>query len=825
MTLPNTTPLPSTNPLASTNPPTTASTMTATAPGAGTSTPIRLLHAFWLLLRLQLLRYGRQMTAGFRFLRKKPAPGKREATPGKARRGWLIGGLVALAIGFAFVNIAQNTMSNIRQQMGTTAVTGTAPTPGARRAALRVPLPPAPGFTMTPNMLKAATLVTLLFLLASTLLAIGNGELARPDWDLEWLATLPLPLTTLLTSRIASRAVLSPMGLSTLGPFLLMVAWDAGYRWTAPAIGLVAALPLLLIAATVQTVCDTGLRLRLGPPQLRNLQAAVSLISVGALYLAISTGMPSSFVLGWAYDLPGWMFWLPPGLAVQALTANTPLASAGAFGLLLAEALLFAMAAIVLVKHELRAGIVAAGARESGRSARAARKPAHKDAKVGGARWLLTPIQARELRLLGRDRNFLVQTLVMPVVMIGAQILFNNSGGTLLASANENPAIIASVAFGIASYALMFSAFQTLNAEGQALWILYSVPQSLESVLRQKAVLWGTLCFIYPLAIFGAAIAVGGPPSWDFIAVAVLVFLGIPIFATIATALGVFACDPLAPQVQRRVKVSYIYLYLMLSSTYLYSVYANSLSQRLALLILTALLAFALWQKARDQLPFLLDPAISPPARVSISDGLIAALLFFVLQGVVMAFLVFDGRAWTGFDLLIAFTSAGAATFAVMRLAFWRLKSEGVPRTFGPGARKTAGLGVLGGIAAAAVAFAYLKLAMHSSLFEEARPTLLLGEHDAALFAVLAICAAPVFEEFIFRGLIFGGLRRSMGLAASALASAAIFAIVHPPVAVIPVFGLGVVTALLYGRSRLLIGPMAAHATYNAIIVGIQPFL
>jgi hypothetical protein len=65
------------------------------------------------------------------------------------------------------------------------------------------------------------------------------------------------------------------------------------------------------------------------------------------------------------------------------------------------------------------------------------------------------------------------------------------------------------------------------------------------------------------------------------------------------------------------------------------------------------------------------------------------------------------------------------------------------------------------------------------------------------LFAVLAIRAAPQFEEFIFRGLIFGGLRRTMGVAASVTASAAIFAIVHPPVSVIPVFGLGLAAALV----------------------------
>src|SRR5204863_10205193 len=108
-------------------------------------------------------------------------------------------------------------------------------------------------------------------------------------------------------------------------------------------------------------------------------------------------------------------------------------------------------------------------------------------------RMLLSPVQARELRLLGRDRNFLVQTLVLPVVIMGAQV-FLNAPGSAFATWLGSPEHAAAAAFGIVAYALMFSAFQTLNAEGQALWILYSVPHSLEAVLREKAMLWGTVC-------------------------------------------------------------------------------------------------------------------------------------------------------------------------------------------------------------------------------------------------------------------------------------------------------------------------------------------
>ena len=122
----------------------------------------------------------------------------------------------------------------------------------------------------------------------------------------------------------------------------------------------------------------------------------------------------------------------------------------------------------------------------------------------------------------------------------------------------------------------------------------------------------------------------------------------------------------------------------------------------------------------------------------------------------------------------------------------------------------------------ALAALVYVRLAQHTALFEGARQSTAFARNDGLWLLLLAVVAAPIFEEFIFRGLIFGGLRRTLGPAISVLASAAIFALVHPPFSVIPVFGLGVATALIYDRSRLLVGPIAAHAVYNAIVVGYQ---
>jgi membrane protease YdiL (CAAX protease family) len=95
------------------------------------------------------------------------------------------------------------------------------------------------------------------------------------------------------------------------------------------------------------------------------------------------------------------------------------------------------------------------------------------------------------------------------------------------------------------------------------------------------------------------------------------------------------------------------------------------------------------------------------------------------------------------------------------------------------------------------------------------------GESIAPWFALLAVLAAPVFEEFIFRGVLFGGFRRSFGPVVAAASSALVFAIVHPAIASAPVFLLGFAAALVYEHERSLIVPMATHMTYNAVVVGL----
>jgi hypothetical protein len=241
-------------------------------------------------------------------------------------------------------------------------------------------------------------------------------------------------------------------------------------------------------------------------------------------------------------------------------------------------------------------------------------------------------------------------------------------------------------------------------------------------------------------------------------------------------------------------------------------------------------LAYALWQKVRDHAPFLLDPSEKPAPQLAVADGVIAALAFFILQGLLTLWfksLDYSSAA----SLLFAFALAGLLAGTVILFSLWR---SGVPQLLhSVGLRMPKRglflgllLGLATGLACGALARGYLGIVEHVDVLRRLRDeTVSLSDPNghglSPWFAVLAIVAAPVFEGFIFRGVLFGGFRRSLGALAAAAASAAVFAIVHPAIASAPVFVLGFAAALIYERERSLLVPMAAHMTYNALLVGL----
>jgi len=162
-------------------------------------------------------------------------------------------------------------------------------------------------------------------------------------------------------------------------------------------------------------------------------------------------------------------------------------------------------------------------------------------------------------------------------------------------------------------------------------------------------------------------------------------------------------------------------------------------------------------------------------------------------------------------------------------LTLWR---AGVPDVLGAvGLRPRAGAmawpwalawGVGAGLLAVLVAIAWLLVVDQVPVLKEAaeRYAVQSGQPTGWWLVLAAVVLAPLVEEFIFRGLIFRGLRAAWPVWPAVVVSALVFAVVHDrPVGLPAIAAMGIAAALVAERSRWLLAPIACHATYNGVMV------
>jgi|GEM_PF-691419 len=88
------------------------------------------------------------------------------------------------------------------------------------------------------------------------------------------------------------------------------------------------------------------------------------------------------------------------------------------------------------------------------------------------------------------------------------------------------------------------------------------------------------------------------------------------------------------------------------------------------------------------------------------------------------------------------------------------------------------------------------------------------------LFAFAAIVVAPLTEEVLFRGVLYGWLRQHLSWRLAALLAALVHALLHGDPAAMPALtAVFFVYAWSYERRGSLWTPLIAHATHNAIIL------
>jgi len=85
---------------------------------------------------------------------------------------------------------------------------------------------------------------------------------------------------------------------------------------------------------------------------------------------------------------------------------------------------------------------------------------------------------------------------------------------------------------------------------------------------------------------------------------------------------------------------------------------------------------------------------------------------------------------------------------------------------------------------------------------------------------LLIVVAAPISEEFCFRGMLFGGLRSRLPRLAAALISAVVFGGLHATTgvsAVPPLIVFGFVLALLYEKTGSIVPGILLHMLNNSV--------
>lgn len=220
-----------------------------------------------------------------------------------------------------------------------------------------------------------------------------------------------------------------------------------------------------------------------------------------------------------------------------------------------------------------------------------------------------------------------------------------------------------------------------------------------------------------------------------------------------------------------------------------------------------------------------LPPVAAPWSRRELWVGMALALLFYVVGSLSVLFLVrrlgLENSPWLGPILLPVHLAMLLPPLRIMARygSPWRLLGlDRFDRWMLLEAAVALGLGYC-----SAIAWGLFLLPFGVQAQEPLVP--LFGEGVGALVSALVVASllAPLVEEVVFRGFLFGGLRARLSPGWAAVVSGAIFGAVHlQPYAFPVLFLLGVLLALLYHRSGSLWPAILMHFCINFFAVLVQ---
>lgn len=195
-----------------------------------------------------------------------------------------------------------------------------------------------------------------------------------------------------------------------------------------------------------------------------------------------------------------------------------------------------------------------------------------------------------------------------------------------------------------------------------------------------------------------------------------------------------------------------------------------------------------------------------------------AGYLVLTVLAVVVVFLTTATFDPYGFPVLIA---SGVATIAAVGVALSvrirRLVAVGVRSTTVRWIAIAVGAGLLLRVLAFGVALGYQAITGDVSNPQQSLVDAAAGSAWQLIGVLVgAALLAPLAEELLLRGVLYGGLRR-YGVPIALVVSSVVFGLMHGINVVLPIaILLGAANALLYERSRSIWVPVASHVVFNA---------
>jgi membrane protease YdiL (CAAX protease family) len=209
-------------------------------------------------------------------------------------------------------------------------------------------------------------------------------------------------------------------------------------------------------------------------------------------------------------------------------------------------------------------------------------------------------------------------------------------------------------------------------------------------------------------------------------------------------------------------------------------------------------------------------------------------VLLRILLGVVVCSMVgalvcefIPGEEWAWLRVVVSTLSLQVGALVVVHLGM-REEGAGWGEVFGLAGgrwRRAAGMGLAAGLMVLPFAWLmsfgtgevmrWLSLEPETQVVVETLQSLG-GGGVYFLIGLIAVTTAPMAEEVLFRGILYGFLRRRVGVGWGMWVSAGVFGLIHMNAMTFPsLVLLGVLLVWLYELTGSLVAPVVAHAVFN----------